>query len=170
MKRIILLVALTMLSLSTMAQERNGFEKNHDKITQFIEKHQNDEHIKIIEIGKTMTKAMAMKLFESKNHESAKLMQSIESIDILAESRELKSNILGEMLALPEECENFELITSIEKKGELSKFYFASHDDSKTCEFLMINRRHNERIMLYITGSFSITDITALSTIGSGIK
>ncbi|MFR9495689.1 MAG: DUF4252 domain-containing protein [Rikenellaceae bacterium] len=127
-------------------------------------------NITIIEIGSTMTKMMAVRLFEAGSDESAQLMRSIESIEIVAENSPGKSHITGEMFALPDKCQNYELITSIEKSGGITKFYFASHPRSKNREFLMLMRSSEQRIVLYITGSFSISDISALSSLGSEIN
>ncbi|MFI3286477.1 MAG: DUF4252 domain-containing protein [Rikenellaceae bacterium] len=173
MKRIVLIIGILLLALSAHAQEsekETTFEDNRHKIEQFKEKYRNTDNVTTIEIGSTMTNMMAVKLFEAGNDESAQLMRSIESIDIVAENAPGKSHIKTEMFALPDKCEEYTLITSIEKDGELTKFYFCSHPHSENREFLMLTRSYSQRVVLYITGSFSVSDISALSTLSKGIK
>ncbi len=174
MKQLFLTISLILLSLSSYAQEdKETLSKvahNRQTIEQFKDKHRDTERVTIIEIGSTMTKMMAIKLFEAGNDESAKLMRSIESIDIVAENSPGKSHINDDMFTLPEECKGYELITSINRDGELTKFYFAEHPRSKQRELLMLMRNFEQRVMLYITGSFSVSDISALSTLSQGIN
>ncbi len=172
MKRIVLIIGILLLALATRAQESNetDFEQNRKTIEQFKEKYRDTDNITIIEIGSTMTKMMAIKLFEAGNDRNAQLMRSIESIDIIAENTPSKSHIKEAMFELPDKCEGYELTTSIEKNGELTKFYFCTHPHSENREFLMLMRSHTQRVILSITGSFSITDISALSSLGEGIK
>ncbi len=162
------MLALTAQTALGQGQEpqATSLEKNQQIIGEFIDSVRDKPNITTIEIGKTMTKMLAVKLFENGDDESAKLLRSIDTINILVEASEGDS--LSAMFSLPIECEHFDLISSISKEGELTHFYFADHPKSETCEFLMLVRTPSERIVLYITGQFSISDISALSSLGEG--
>ncbi len=181
MKRILYILILAAVANTAVAQEQKEqkltleqssiarFEHNQKIITDFIDRQRNVDDITVVEIGKTMTNILAIKLFEEGDDESAQLLRSIESIEIVVDSSKDKSSIEEELFALPERCRGFELMSSINSKDELFRFYFAEHPRTKQCEFLMLVRSPEERIMLYITGEFSVGDISSLSSLGEGI-
>ncbi len=158
-----------LLSFSASAQHINTFEKNQHTINSFFDKYKEAEGVTRIKIGSAMTKLLAVTQFEAGDDASAKLLRSIKSIDILVENSAQSGNIIGDMLSLPDECIDFEMITSINEGGETSNFYFAQHLDTPTCEFLMLVQQSGQRVVLYITGEFSISDISALSSLSDGI-
>ncbi|MFR9503307.1 MAG: DUF4252 domain-containing protein [Rikenellaceae bacterium] len=169
MKRILLTISFSLIALCSIAQERSDFDSNKETISHFFKRYSDMKYITTIEIGPAMTKAMAVKLFEAGDDENAKILRSINSINILVETSEGKSHIKEAMFNLPKECSAYELITSTEKNDEISHFYFAEHPNGESCEFLMLMRKFDKRVVLYITGDFSITDISALSNLGQGI-
>lgn len=160
---------MALLSNSLLAQ--NSFKENNATIEAFFEKYRDTQNITTIEIGPAMVKILAAGLVVSgeSDKETMDLLTSIKSIDIMVESQEGKSHITGEMFALPMLCKGFELISSISQEGEVCRFYFASHDDSDICEFLMLVRQFDQRVLMYITGGFSVSDISALGAMGENI-
>ncbi len=169
MRRILFILLFAILAHTATAQQSAGIEHNRSVIESFIDQNRNREQITIVEIGKTMTMLLATKLFEEGDDQSAKLLRSIRSIDIMVDSNKGESAIEAELFSLPDACQQVELISSISQDGELLRFYFAEHAESEDCEFLMLARTRNDRIMLYITGKFSISDISNLSSLSESI-
>ncbi len=174
MRHIILIVALTTIALSASAQQMSDeqidrFEHNQEVVGGYIDELRNQDDITVVEIGKMMTKVLAIKLFEQGDDDSAKLLRSIDSIEIVVDSGSKGDKLSKGIFSLPDECQGFELISSVDTNGELIRFYFADHSQSKKCEFLMLVRSQQEAIMLYITGEFSIADISSLSSLSEGM-
>ncbi len=167
MRTIILTISLLFLSIGASAQEgTTNFEKNNQIINDFFGKYENLESTTRIEIGSAMIKLMAISLFEQNDDSSAKLLRSIKSIDILVEES-YKSSTIGEAaFSLPTKCLDFEMISKINSGGEISHFYFAEHGDTPVCEFLMLVQQSDQNVVLYITGEFSVSDVSALSSLG----
>ncbi|MFI3279166.1 MAG: DUF4252 domain-containing protein [Rikenellaceae bacterium] len=169
MKRILLIICMALFSNSILAQ--NSFKENNATIEAFFEKYRDTKNITTIEIGPAMVKILAagMVISGEDDKEAMDLLRSIKSIDIMVENQEGMSHITGEMFELAKLCKGFELISSISQEGEVCRFYFASHDDSDICEFLMLVRQADQRVLMYITGGFSVSDISALGAMGGNI-
>lgn len=116
--------------------------------------------------------ASVLQLSSDTDGDDVELLSSIKSMNIMVERQEGKGILYDDILELPKLCDGFDLITSINQSGEISNFYFATHNDTKDkiCEFLMLVRQKDQRVILYITGNFSVSDISSLSAIGDCLK
>ncbi len=173
MKRILLIICLSLLSSTLWAQD--SFKSNNDKINTFFDTYRDCQDVTIIEIGSSMTNMLAsvLQLSSDVDGDDVELLGSIKSMNIMVERQTGKGILYDDILELPKLCDGFDLITSINQSGEISNFYFATHDDDtkdKICEFLMLVRQKNQRVILYITGNFSVSDISSLSAIGDSLK
>lgn len=163
MKRILSIFCLSIFSYLGFAQESNLFEDNKAIIREFVANYHNDKDVKIIEIGSAMTSMLSEKLMENDNYSSAKLLRSIESITIVVDKNICDQQLESSMFDLPNRCKGYKLISSLNEDGNYSGFYFASHEQIKKCEFLMVVKKDNRDLLLYIIGEFSVKDISALS-------
>ncbi|MFR9551116.1 MAG: DUF4252 domain-containing protein [Rikenellaceae bacterium] len=172
MKRILLIICLSLFSSTLWAQD--SFKSNNDKINTFFDTYRDCQDITIIEIGSSMTNMLAsvLQLSSDTDGDDVELLSSIKSMNIMVERQEGKGILYDDILELPKLCDGFDLITSINQSGEISNFYFVTHNDTKDkiCEFLMLVRQKDQRVILYITGNFSVSDISSLSAIGDCLK
>ncbi len=162
---LLLLVSARSAAAQTIDEQTANFARSQEVIGQIIEEHRQIEGVTYVEIGKAMTMMLATKLFAEGDDQSAQLLRSIDSIDILVGGKSAREQIAEEVFALPSKCASLALMSSIDSDGELIRFYFAEHSTIKKCEFLMIVSSPEECIMLYITGDFSVSDISSLSSL-----
>ncbi len=171
MKRIILIFGLLATVICASAQV--SLSDNSEQVANFIDSCRGEEQITTIELTSEMTKILAKKLREAGN-KSADLMESIHSMQIVVRNGK-SERMLKSMQRLVDDCETLKLVSSIERSFESSRFYFYSGEEPELSEFLMIviNDKPEEEmqyIVLYITGDFSVTDISLLSSLGGGEK
>ncbi len=170
MKRILLIICCVALSSTAFAQ--GSFKENRKAIHSFFDQYDNNEDVTLIEIGPGMIRLMAgsvVKINDSDDKQTSTLIKSIKSIEIMVFDSEAGMRSV-DIFDLLEECQGFELITRIKSGADTNNFYFATHDDSEMCEFLMLSDQSDQKVVLYITGNFSVSDISALSTLGEGMK
>ncbi len=149
-----------------VAYELSDIKSNRKTIDKLKEKYKGREDVTIIEIGSAMTRNMAESLRKSGNDESAKMMESITSLTIMVESGK-EFDFFTDIFDLKDKMYGLELITTVDRFGEYSTFYFGeSGKIDKEAEFLMCVRRKENRIMLYVTGDFTVADISELSSLG----
>ncbi len=135
-------------------------ERNCERIERFIEHYRGSESVTIIEVKSAMTKLLASNFKDSSD--ASQLLSSIESIVMMVDTNP-QSDLRSGMLTLPQICEGYELITSIKSGEEQSLFYFATHESSDRCEFLMLIQEPQSQTLLSVVGVFTIRDIAKLS-------
>ncbi len=152
---------MLLIACTTFAQ--SSIEHNKELYNKLKTIYSNNEDVTAIEIGPAMTKMLATTLRKSGNMQSADMMASITSLNILVESGK-EFDFFTDMFDVADKFEGMELISTVDRIGEYSRFYF-SEEESDESEFLMCVRRKQNRILLYITGDFTIADITELATL-----
>ncbi len=153
---------MLLATCATFAQ--STAEHNRELFDKLKRTYSANEDVTAIEIGPAMTKMLATTLRQSGNINSAEMMESITSLNILVESGK-DFDFFTDMFDVADKFEGLELISTIDRIGEYSRFYFAETAKNKEAEFLMCVRRKQNRILLYITGSFTVADITELASL-----
>ncbi len=98
MKRILLIICLSLLSSTLWAQD--SFKSNNDKINTFFDTYRDCQDVTIIEIGSSMTNMLAsvLQLSSDVDGDDVELLVSIKSMNIMVERQTGKGILYDDIL------------------------------------------------------------------------
>lgn len=164
MKRIALLIMTVLLSLPMLAQFGAKWKSAPDSCKdadELFAAYSGREGYQTVVMGQKM-----LQMMQKKTGKKSDMLNKIKQIRILS-SETSDPQLLS--LATVLGTEEYELISFTDDNKETTGFYI-NDSNSEEKQFLMVAHRADKEIVMEITGSFDVADISQLSTFGTAAK
>ncbi len=153
MKRILILLILTLAPLSASAQS---------SMDHFFERHSGEQGYQTVVYGKRMLDMMK----ENASADVKSLLNRITNIRIISHEQP-QDRIIDLARRDMKNSRKYETISLINENGSLSEFYISENiGRSKNVSFLMIVSGPQGSAVMEIIGNFDVKDISKLSVMG----